>query len=65
VPEQTATTGATTPRQFRLSEAVISQLDLIATTHGLSSRAEAIRYLTARESAAIERRKNISGKSAT
>lgn len=51
--KKVAPAGNTKPRQFRLGEDVMGDLDAVKEGHGLSSRAEAIRFLARREAKKI------------
>lgn len=48
--------GGTTPRQFRLTEETLAELDYLMTRLGLTSRADVIRHLS-RRATLDERRK--------
>jgi hypothetical protein len=42
------------PRQFRLSDETMTDLDLVATAHGLSTATEAVRFLARKEAKKIQ-----------
>lgn len=44
-----AANNSTTPRQFRLDSGTLADLDAVAATHALGSRAAAIRFLARKE----------------
>ena len=54
---RTAARG-TTPRQFRLADATLAELDYLQERLGLTSRADVIRHLS-RRAALEERRKDV------
>jgi metal-responsive CopG/Arc/MetJ family transcriptional regulator len=54
-----STPGATPQVNFRLSAETLAELDLIATTNGLTGRADAVRYVARREAREIRRREKI------
>lgn len=48
--------GSVTPRQFRLAETTLAELDAIGTVHALQSRSDVIRFLARKETNDLKRK---------